>query len=143
MESHGTVSIMKRRTQHKTTGQSLWRVPLSARSELHPHLWLNKLRPAGASQRRKARRARQHLSCPLVVTAGKNILTRHPCTGDHADLLCVAKKPSNCRGAGFPRTRMAKSSCACDCGRGPDSVGAFFFLAFFCLLSSSLTQNRA
>ena len=28
---------MKRRSQHKTTGQSLWRVPLSARSELHSH----------------------------------------------------------------------------------------------------------
>ena len=27
MESHGSVSIMKRRSQHKTTGQSLWRVP--------------------------------------------------------------------------------------------------------------------
>ena len=37
MESHGSVSIMKRRSQHKTTGQSLWREPLSARSELHSH----------------------------------------------------------------------------------------------------------
>ena len=38
MESHGSVSIMKRRSQHKTTGQPLWRVPLSARRELHSHL---------------------------------------------------------------------------------------------------------
>ena len=37
MESHGTVSIMKRQSQHKTTGQSSWREPLSARSELHSH----------------------------------------------------------------------------------------------------------
>ena len=37
MESHGRVSIMKAQSQHKTTGQSLWREPLSARSELHSH----------------------------------------------------------------------------------------------------------
>ena len=37
MESHGSASIMKRRSQHKTTGQSLWHVQLSARSELHAH----------------------------------------------------------------------------------------------------------
>ena len=29
---------------------------------------------------------------------------------------------------GFPRTRITKRSCACDCGRGPVSVGAFFLL---------------
>ena len=40
---------------------------------------------------------------------------------------------------GFLRTRITKSSCACDCGRRPVSVGAFFFF----LHSSSLTQNRA
>ena len=28
---------MRRQSQHKTTGQSLWHVPLSAHSELHPH----------------------------------------------------------------------------------------------------------
>ena len=37
MESHGSVSIPKRQSQHKTTGQSLWHVLLSARSELHSH----------------------------------------------------------------------------------------------------------
>ena len=31
-----------------------------------------------------------------------------------------------CRSEGFPRTRITKRSCACDCGRGPVSVGAFF-----------------
>ena len=46
------------------------------------------------------------------------------------------------RSDGFPRTRISKRSCACDCGRGPVSVGALFFLSFF-LLSSSVTQNRA
>ena len=46
----------------------------------------------------------------------------------------------------FPRTRKTKRSCACDCGRGPVSVGSFFLLLLFFslfLLSSSLTQNRA
>ena len=46
---------------------------------------------------------------------------------------------NHCRSEGFPRTRLTKRSCACDCGRGPVSVGAFFFLL---LSSSSLTQNR-
>ena len=58
MESHGSVSITKSRSQHKTASQSVWRVPLSARSELHSH----PLRPAGASHRRKGRKARWHLS---------------------------------------------------------------------------------
>ena len=35
MASHGSVRIMKRQSQHKTTGQPLWHVHLSARSELH------------------------------------------------------------------------------------------------------------
>ena len=44
------------------------------------------------------------------------------------------------RSEGSPRTRMTKSSFACDCGKGPVSVGAFFFLrlslsSFFFLLS--------
>ena len=33
------------------------------------------------------------------------------------------------RSEGFPRTRITKMSCACDCGRGLVSVGAFFFLS--------------
>ena len=37
VDFHGSVSIMKRQSQHKTTGQSLWRVLLSTRSELHSH----------------------------------------------------------------------------------------------------------
>ena len=57
------------------------------------------------------------------------------------------------RSEGFPRTRITKRSCACDCGRGPVSVGAFFLsfsfffflfsFSFFFFLSSSLTQNHA
>ena len=67
----------------------------------------------------------------------------------HHLILCRAK---NARWSeGFPRTRITKSSCACDCGRGPVSVGAFFLSSFFffssslffLLSSSSLTQNRA
>ena len=38
-----------------------------------------------------------------------------------------------------PRTRITKRSCACDCGRGPVSAGAFFRSFFF--LSSSLTPD--
>ena len=34
------------------------------------------------------------------------------------------------RSEGFPRTRITKRSCACDCRRWPVSVGAFFFLSF-------------
>ena len=32
---------------------------------------------------------------------------------------------------GLPCTRITKMSCACNCGRGPVSVGAFSFLSFF------------
>ena len=35
------------------------------------------------------------------------------------------------RSEGFLRTRITKSSCACDFGRGLLSLGAFFFLSFF------------
>ena len=37
LESQRSVRITKRQPQYKTTGQSLWHVPLSARSELHSH----------------------------------------------------------------------------------------------------------
>ena len=37
------------------------------------------------------------------------------------------------RSEGFPRTRLTKRSCACDCEREPASVGAFFFLSSFFL----------
>ena len=42
------------------------------------------------------------------------------------------------RSEGFPIARKTKSSCACDCERGPVSVGAFFFvlLSFFFFLVS-------
>ena len=40
----------------------------------------------------------------------------------------------SCRSEGFPRTRITKRSCACDCGRGPVSVGA-------CILSFSLSLS--
>ena len=40
------------------------------------------------------------------------------------------------RSEGFPRTRTTKRSCACDCGRGPVSVGAFFFFLLLSLFIS-------
>ena len=40
------------------------------------------------------------------------------------------------RSEGVPRTRITESFCACDCGRVPVSVSAFFFLPFFFLLLS-------
>ena len=54
----------------------------------------------------------------------------------------TSKKSAACtrrqyRSEGFPRTRVTKRSCACDCGRGPVSVGAFFFI----LLSSFLLSS--
>ena len=51
-----------------------------------------------------------------------------PITPANAPLL--PSSISDDRSEGFPRTRITKSSCACDCGRGPVSVGAFFFLFF-------------
>ena len=63
-----------------------------------------------------------------------------------ADDIALLMSDTPDRTEGLPRTRITKKSCACDCGRGPVSVGAFFFLlssSFFFLLSSSLTQIRA
>ena len=39
-------------SEDKITGQSLWHVPLSAQVSFIRTRWLNKPRPAGASQRR-------------------------------------------------------------------------------------------
>ena len=52
--------------------------------------------------------------------------------------LCILTIVHHCRSEGFPRTRITKRSCACDCGRGPVSVGAFF-LSFFLFLSLSFS----
>ena len=48
----------------------------------------------------------------------------------------------NSRSEGFPRTRMTKSSCACDSGRGLVSVGAFFFLLSSFFLSFFFLSPR-
>ena len=122
---------MKRRSQHKPTGQSLWRVPLSARSELHPNPLAEQAQACGRLT--KADRPggpdgtyRDHWWSQLGKTFSHVFL----CTGGHANLFCIVqrrkknlqlcvilalgttlifsasqKKPSNYRSAGFPRTR--------------------------------------
>ena len=47
-----------------------------------------------------------------------------------------------CRSEWFPRTRKTKRSCACDCGRRPVSVGAFFFSLAFFFRSLSHPESR-
>ena len=77
-----------------------------------------------------------HESCPPVIPESEHICC------SCVFIFCLFFH----RSEGFPRTRITKRSCACDCGRGPVSIGAFFFFlssSFFFLLSSSLTQNRA
>ena len=59
MESHGGVSTMKRLTQLRNFVPTIVALALSARGEPQSRTrWLNKLRPAGASHRRKGQRAR-------------------------------------------------------------------------------------
>ena len=65
-----------------------------------------------------------------------------PCVGKDTKTIMADSRSWCGRSEGFPRTRITKRSCACDCGRGRVSVGAFFFLSFFFLLSC-LTQGRA
>ena len=88
MESHGSVRIMKRQSQHKTTGQSLWYVPLSAS---HPLAW----QAQACGRLTKAERLEGPMA-PVVTTGGysveKTILTRRPCTGGHANLLCIVQR---------------------------------------------------
>ena len=63
--------------------------------------------------------------------------TREGCRGSSPQTLhhALTARPlralSANRSEGFPRTRITKKSCACDCGRGNVSVGAFFFLSSF------------
>ena len=75
----------------------------------------------------------------LVQCCHRCLLCRRiesPTSGnDHERQSSFVQRYKEDRSEGFPRTRRIKSSCACDCGRGP--VSSFF------LLSSSLTQNRA
>ena len=57
------------------------------------------------------------------------ITTRDPKKGNKQVILAQD------RSEGFPRTRITNLSCACDSGRGPVSVGAFFFLLSFLFFS--------
>ena len=90
MESHGTVRIIKR---HKTTGQSLWHVPLSARSELHSHPLAEQAQACGRLTKAEGPEGPM---APIVTTGGysveKTIVTRHPCTGCHANLLRIVPR---------------------------------------------------
>ena len=47
---------------------------------------------------------------------------------NHLSFYDCCRKVS--RSEGVPRKRLIKKFCACDCGRGPVSVGAFFFPSF-------------
>ena len=60
---------------------------------------------------------------------------RHSC-------LLVKRSLYPRRSEGFPRTRKTKSSCACDCGRGPVSVGAFLLSSFFFSHPESCLKNE-
>ena len=64
--------------------------------------------------------------CLCVVCVVSGLTTR-------TQISRGTKHEKHDRSEGFPRTRITKSSCACDCGGGPVSVGAFFVLL---LLSS-------
>ena len=73
MESHGSVRIMNRQSQHKTTGQSLWHVPLSARSELISHPLAEQAQACGRLTKEEG------LECPLapIVTTGSHSVKKH------------------------------------------------------------------
>ena len=91
MEAHGSGSIMKRRSQHKTTGQSLWRVHLNTRSELlHSHPLAGQAQACGRLTKAEGPKGPM---APIVTTGvssvKKNVLTHHPCTGA-AMLICSA-----------------------------------------------------
>ena len=91
MGSHGSVSIMKRRSQHKTTGQSLWRAVSFIRTR-----WLNKLRLRAPHKSGRAGGPDSTYRDHWWLQLGKNaFLTRDPCTGGHADLLYIAQRKKN------------------------------------------------
>ena len=80
-------ATMERQSQHKTTGQSLWRVPLCVRSELNPHPLAEQAQACG---RLTEAEGPEGPVAPIVTT-----LTRHHCTGGHADLLCIVQRKKN------------------------------------------------
>ena len=76
-----------------------------------------------------------HSHLPMVSVLFVKAVAKHPQSKRQLD-------QGSCRSDGFPRTRMTKSSCACDGGMEPVSVGTFFFLLlssfFFCQPESCL-----
>ena len=67
MESHVSVSITKRQSQHRTTSQSLSRVPLSARSELHSNPLAEQAEACGHLTQAEGPESR---IAPIVTTGG-------------------------------------------------------------------------
>ena len=67
MESHGSVRIMERQSQHKTSGQSLWQEALSARSELHSHPLAEQAQACGRLTEAEGLEGRM---APVVTTSG-------------------------------------------------------------------------
>ena len=63
---------------------------------------------------------------------------QHDVQAEVPSFWCWVSSPTRCRSEGFPRTRMTKRSCACNCGRGPVSVDAFFFLLLLSFFLSFL-----
>ena len=82
-------------------------------------------------------------TCPCGSWSGGGANRRHVEVDAVAQLQL--RSPLSChtcarRSEGFPRTRITQISCACDCGKGPVSVGTFFFLLSFFFLPSSLIE---
>ena len=74
MESLGSVSIMKGRSQHKTSGQSQWRVHLSARSELHSRPLAEQAQACG---RLTEAEGPEGPMTPIVTTGGYSVEKSH------------------------------------------------------------------
>ena len=98
---HEMVLPVEMESHRSVTGQSLWRVRLSARRELHPHPLAEQAQACGRLTKAEGLEGPM---APIVTTGGyiwekTAFLARHPCTGGHASLLCIVErkeKPSNC-----------------------------------------------
>ena len=120
MDSHGSVSIMKKQSQHKTTGQSLWRVLLSARSELHSHPLAGQARACGRLTKAEGL---ERTMAPIVTTgvsiAGEKTFSHVILVlGGHVNLFCIVPRKivklcvSSLRQGHAIFTVLRKNSCA-------------------------------
>ena len=64
------LSESKRQSQHKTTGQSLWHVPLSARSEFHSHPLAEQAQACGRLTEAEGPEGQM---APIVTTGGYSV----------------------------------------------------------------------